>query len=284
MSALIVRNLRVFLRDRLSVFFSFLSVLILILVYALFLGDLNLRDQGGHPGVAPMMDAWLMAGVLTITTVTTTLGAMGTMVNDKSRKIDMDFVSSPISRPSIVGAYVLSAFLVGLIMSVATAALGVGYVVLRGGQMPSLTDGLRLLGLTALSTLTSTAMMAALAGALKTNSAFGAASTLVGSLIGFLAGIYVPVGNLPGAVREVMSFIPQSQAASLLRQTLMAPYLNTVFAGAPPQAAEDLRRLFGVDLYLAGQPLAPGVQVLMLLAAAGLFFALAALMLRRKRK
>ena len=64
MKSLIVRNLKVFFRDRASVFFSLLSVFIIFVLYVLFLGDVwtnelpkvpgregadGQLDHGGHP-------------------------------------------------------------------------------------------------------------------------------------------------------------------------------------------------------------------------------------------
>lgn len=60
------RNIKVFLRDRTSVFFSFLSVIIIILLYVLFLGDTmvkSLQDYVPDPNVARFFaDTWIMVG------------------------------------------------------------------------------------------------------------------------------------------------------------------------------------------------------------------------------
>ena len=59
------------------------------------------------------MDNWVMAGLLAITSLTTTMGAFGIMVTDRTKKIDKDFLSSPISQKHRRG-YVLSALSSGL--------------------------------------------------------------------------------------------------------------------------------------------------------------------------
>ena len=282
MTYLIARNLRVYFRDRLAVFFSFLSALIIILVYALFLG--NVFTDPRFPGVEALMASWLVSGVLTTVTITTTLGALGTMVDDRVLRIDMDFVSSPVPRRAIAGAYVVSAVLVGMLMSLCTAILGFGYIALRGGALPTPETVLRVLGLIVLSTATSTAMLACLAAVLKTNNAFGTASTLIGTLIGFLAGIYLPVGQLPQLVRDAMVFLPPAHAASLFRQTIMEGTLSSSFEGAPAELLTGFREEMGVDLYFAGQRLSSAQQILILLAATLLFFGLAVILMRRKQR
>ena len=79
------RNLKLFFRDRAAVFFSLLAVLIIIGLYVLFLGDMVAGDLTGVPGGRFLMDSWIMAGLLAVTSVTTTMGAVGVVVDDRSR-------------------------------------------------------------------------------------------------------------------------------------------------------------------------------------------------------
>jgi len=63
---LTIRNLKVYFRDKISVFFSFLSVIIIISLYALFLGNVqveSIKSQvGGINGIRYLVDSWIMAG------------------------------------------------------------------------------------------------------------------------------------------------------------------------------------------------------------------------------
>ena len=72
------RNLKLFFRDRASVFFSLLSVIIIIGLYALFLGNIQvqeLEDRVGRdvPGAAWLVNTWILAGILAVSTVTVSL-------------------------------------------------------------------------------------------------------------------------------------------------------------------------------------------------------------------
>ncbi|MCL2321009.1 MAG: ABC transporter permease, partial [Oscillospiraceae bacterium] len=98
MISLVKRNIKVFFRDRTSVFFSLLSVIIVILLYALFLGKSLKSSVQNISHVDFLMDSWVMAGMITVTSVTSTLGAFGVMVMDNNRKISKDFYSSPLKR------------------------------------------------------------------------------------------------------------------------------------------------------------------------------------------
>ncbi|HSK67979.1 MAG TPA: ABC transporter permease [Candidatus Limnocylindria bacterium] len=285
MKALFLRNLRVYFRDRAAVFFSLLSVLLIIMLYALFLGDswLNSDIFAGRPGARWLMDSWLMAGLLSVVSVTATMGAYGTMVDDRARKIIKDFYSSPLSRPALTGGYILGAYVIGLIMSLFTMALGVAYVALRGGAVPGLGVLLRTLGVIALSALANTSMVLFLISFLRSQNAFGTASTLIGTLLGFLTGIYMPLGQLPQAVQGVIKFVPTAHAAALLRQVLMEEPTRTVFAGAPPTANGWFREFSGTTLTLFGHTFTALEHVLVLAGTFAVFSALSMLSLSRKR-
>ena len=85
---LVLRNVRLFLRDRAAVFFSFLSVIIILGMYILFLGKvqrMNLpQEVMDIEGGDWLISSWIMAGILTVSTVTVPLGAVGNLVSKES--------------------------------------------------------------------------------------------------------------------------------------------------------------------------------------------------------
>jgi len=123
------RNLTVFFRDKAAVFFSLLSALIIFGLYIFFLGDLWTSNLESIVNGQEIMDSWLIAGLLTITSFTSAMGAYGVMVEDKARGISKDFYASPVSRKNIVAGYVLSALVTGFIV--------VGYFLLHRGHRSS---------------------------------------------------------------------------------------------------------------------------------------------------
>ena len=284
MRQMMLRNLKVYFRDKLSVFFSLLSVLLTFMLYILFLGDAWTSGLGGTPAARSMMDAWIMAGILAISSLTTTMGAAGTMVDDKTRKIYKDFEASPISRASLAGGYAMASFVVGVIMTVVGLVLAEVYIVLNGGALLSIGALFKMLGLIVLSVLSNTALLTFMMTFIKTNAAFGTASTLVGTLVGFLMGIYVPVGGLPVAVQSVVKALPFSHIAVVMRQVMMQPAIETVFAGAPQQAMDEVLQNFGVRFWVNGTPVSTLASILFLAGAGVLFFALSAWRMTKKKK
>jgi multidrug/hemolysin transport system permease protein len=284
MRAFAVRNLRLFFRDRTSVFFSLLSAFIIIGLYVLFLGDVWTGSLKDMSGVRFLMDSWIMAGLLAVTSMTTTMGAFGIMIDDRAKKISKDFYSSPIKRSSLTSGYIIGSYIIGVIMTLITLLLAEIYIVANGGSILSLTALLKVIGLILLSSMTSTSFILFIVSFFKSTNAFATASTIIGTLIGFLTGIYLPIGQLPDAVQFVIKIFPVSHAAALMRQVMMEAPLSNTFVGAPAEAAEQFRQFMGVDLQFGSTTVSALTSIGILVLTAVVFFLLSMLSLSRKRK
>lgn len=269
-----IRNCKVFLRDRASVLYSFLAVFIIIGLYVLFLGDMMKRSIQDMPGGGFLMDSWIMAGMIAASTFTTTLGSLGTMVEDRAYKIRKDFDASPLRRSTIAGGYMLSAMLLGLLLCVTTLILAEVYIVLNGGELLSVLRMLQAFGVMALSVLASSGMLFFVVSFIKSNNAYGGLSTVAGTLVGFLTGIYIPIGSLPSAVQTFIKFFPTAHAAALLRQIMMAAPSEIAFAGAPASELIAIQEELGV-IFRYGSYTAPAwLHILVLAGTAAVFFGL----------
>lgn len=220
--SLVKRHLRCYFRDTLSVFFSMLGVFIIIGLYLLFLGDVYIESMSASVGdnARFMMDSWIMGGVIAASTLTTTLGAFGIMVTDQENKIMRDFKSSPIKRWQLVASYVLSTMVIGFIMSLLTLVLAELYISIDGSFMSFLAF-IKVLGIIIISVFASSSMVFFLIIFLKSNSALTAISIVIGTVVGFLTGIYMPIGQFDAPIQTVIKIFPTSHSAVLLRQVLM---------------------------------------------------------------
>ena len=278
------RNLLVFFKDKASVFFSLLSVFIIIGMYALFLGDVWTSSMSDIPGARNLMDCWIVAGLIAVTSVTTTMGAFGAMVEDKSKKIIKDIRSSPLPRVSIAGGYILSAFVIGVIMCVVALALCQLYLLSGGGTLFTGMQLLKIFGLILLSTFSNTALVLFFVSFFQSNNAFSIASTIIGTVIGFLTGIYIPIGQLPEGVQTVIKLFPPSHSALLLRQVIMDDAIKTSFAGAPAGTADSLKQMLGVTFQVGDKMVTPIMSIAMLVVAGFVFLGLSMLVLSRKKR
>ena len=279
-----IRNLKVFFKDKTSVFFSLLAVFIIIGLYALFLGDVWVNSLDDAPGARFLMNSWIMAGLLAVTSVTTTMGAFGTMVEDKTKKIIKDFTVSPIKNSQLVGGYIFSGIVIGIIMSLVTLVLAEIYIILSGGTFMGFTALLKVFGLIVLSTITNASLVLFLVSFFKSTSAFGTASTVIGTLIGFLTGIYLPIGELPAGVQWVVKCFPPSHAAALFRQVMMEEPMAVTFEGAPDSVVADFKQMMGVTFQFGETTVSAATSVLILIGSAAVFYALALWNISRKKR
>ncbi|MGI6716107.1 MAG: ABC transporter permease [Eubacteriales bacterium] len=283
MTGIIKRNLLVFFRDRSSVFFSMLAPFIVIGVYVLFLGNAY-SDGFGGMDVTFMMDRWIMAGLLGVTIISTTMGAFAIMVADRSKNTLKDFYSSPVSRSKLTGGYVISSFIIGFIMTLITFALAEIFIVARGGEVLGLTAFLKTLGILVLTNLCNTAIIFFVVTLLSSENAFATASSIVGTMVGFLTGIYVPIGSLPDAVQWVIKIFPPSHSVSLLRQVMMEKPLAETLAADTEGKLEGIKEELGIVLKVGSHDIPPIVSVLLLVVCGAVFYILSIYSLSRKKK
>lgn len=265
LAQLIKRNLWVFFRDRSAVFFSFLSVIIIIGLYALFLADTQARSikslVGEGEDIRFLVDSWIMAGLLAVNTVTVSLGALAVMVRDQETKAMRDFMTAPVRRTTIVFSYIISSFVIGIILTLVGLVVMEGYITIAGGDFLGAAAIVKTVGVLLLCVLNSTAMLFFVTSFVRSTTAFSTVSTVTGTMIGFLAGIYVPIGVLPQSVQYVIEIFPTSHGAVLLRQIFMEAPLTSVFSGAPAAALTEYKEVFGVEFKLGGETLGDGMML-----------------------
>src|SRR5699024_10331825 len=86
MITLIHRHIKLFLKDKMSVFFSLLSVFIIIVLYVLFLSENLIANIPTFENQSAFTFLWMFAGIIAVTTATTPLGALGKYIEDQVSK------------------------------------------------------------------------------------------------------------------------------------------------------------------------------------------------------
>ncbi|MDD3924886.1 MAG: ABC transporter permease [Erysipelotrichaceae bacterium] len=279
-----LRNLRVFFKDKTAVFFSLLAVFVIIGLYVLFLGDVWSASFADVENARFIMDSWIMAGILAVTSFTTTMGAFGIMIEDKAKKINKDLVVSPIKTTSLVGGYIFSSVIIGVIMSLVTLVLAEIYIVIGGGELLSMITFMKVLGLVLLATFTNSSIVLFMVSFFDSLNAFSTASTVVGTLIGFLTGIYLPIGQLPAAIQWLIKLFPVSHAASLFRQVMMQAPLSVGFKDFPTEYVDGFKEFMGVTFLFNDYLVTPIMSILILIVTGFVFYALSVFKLTIKHK
>jgi len=284
-AAVVGRNLRMFFRDRMNVFFSLLGAIILFLLYTLFLGNLQIEGlKTSFPDatadeVRAFVNSWMFAGIVLLSTITTGLGALAPLVNDRETGRFRDFLVSPIHRSQLVLGYLLSAVTVAILMSSIVLAIGLLYLGLVDGTWLPIDSIARLVSITALCCAGFTALTALLVTFVKSNAAFSGLSTVMGTVLGFIAGAYIPVGSLPDGVASGISVLPFAQGAMLLRQEFTRETLLGM-VGTADEAAVSIKEFYGIDILIGDTVVPIWVAVAVLAGIAVVFTALSAARIR----
>lgn len=284
MTAFTKRNLMIFFNDKAAVFFSMLATFIIIGLYILFLGDAMASGLSDFKGVREVMDNWIMAGLLATTSATTTMGAFSSMVYDKSNGVIKDFYVSPIDRRKLAGGYVISSLIIGFLMSFITFLLAEVYIVVCGGSFITYDALIKTVLILLYSSIINTSMMFFLTSFFRSMSAFSAFSTVLCTLMGFLTGIYLPIGQLPNAVQWAVKIFPTSHGAALLRSIMAEDSMSRVFQGLDQKIVNEFSEEFGMYFKFGDYKCTFITSCVYMGACAIVFFGLACFNLSKKQK
>lgn len=256
MFELISRNRKVYTRDRMAFFMSFMSVIILVVVYQVFLGQIQidaikaaLNSNTVSTETLQMVNYWLIAGLTTIISMTGTLGAFGVMVADREKKLSEDFKVSPTSAMKIELSYAIFATLFGIILTMFSCVFAIGIFNGFSSLLDfSAMDYVKIFGIVSLGTVLSASIILPILAFIQTSSAFTTLSTIVGTFIGFISGVYLSIGSVGKTLQQVMTWFPLTQINALLKQVLMKDSLTKVFDKADSSVLTDYKESYGVIL------------------------------------
>jgi len=286
--SLVQRNNKVFRRDKTQVFYSLLSVIIVIVLYAVFLQKMQVdaieQMTEATPELITMVNEWLVAGLLSMIAVTTTLAAYGIAVQDLESKAQADFLTAPISRATIQFSYVFNAFIIGCIFSF-IALIGCEiFIVSTGGELLSIGDFVHVVGLLFLSILLASVFNLFLVLFATTQNSFSTLSTIVGTALGFLCGVYVPIGALPSFAQNLIMYFPISHTTLLLRNAFMGSSITKVFEGIPASNVEEYKEMYGIVYNLHGNILSTSTSVIIILTTILILAILSIILFKKKNK
>lgn len=292
---LVKRNILVYIRDRSNIFFSLLSMLIIIGLMAIFLGNMNvdsilnlLSDYGGRDVVKDKENAkclvllWTLGGIVMVNAITITLAMVGIMVEDEESKRLQSFYASPVNRGILVLGYIVAAFIMGVIMCTLTVLIGLVYGWVLGGIVLSLGSLLHIFLLILLVVFTSSCLVFFITNFVHTSSAFSGLSTIIGSLVGFLAAIYLPMGALPYTIQKALKFLPLLHGSSLLRNELTRVAINKTFEGMPKEVIQGYELHMGISIEWNDALLNDSIKILFLIGCAIMLIALSTLIQKRR--
>lgn len=229
MLMLIKRNLLLYFRNKSGVFFSLLGAFISFGLYILFLKDSIKSSWSGIPNTSQMLDFWLIAGTLVVTSIIATLGGYSVLVSDKEREVYHDLYITDLGKWSLRFSYLISPIIIGIIMQIFMFLIMAVYFIKVDDIKISLSLIPKILLMITISSIMSSIVNMIILNKVKSIDTLGKLATVIGTASGFLIGVYMPIGVLPEAAQTVMKLVPQGYVASLFRQTMLRDDINNAF-------------------------------------------------------
>lgn len=253
------RNIKLYLRDKSTVFFSLISSIIIIALFILFLGRIYINSTISSfssytsiekSSIQALIFSWILAGIIVLNSINIPQMILSRIVLDREAKITNDFYVIPFKRSILGLSYIASSIGVGTVITYISFLFGEGYIYIISGELFSFSTHIIILGIILLCTTSFSSIMYLVYLFVKTSSTIGGLTAFTSSIGGFLAGIYISIGGLSGLTKDIISANPLAHATALVRSVLMEPQIESVFKGAPIQAVNSFRDGMGLNLYV----------------------------------
>lgn len=294
---LTARNIKLYLRDKGSVFFSFLSALIIICLMVFFLGDINLDDiveildkfsLGKHEentkNAELLVLSWTCAGILSINAVTVNLAVFSGMIKDRVSGRLNAIYAAPVSRLKIALSYIAAAWTASVLICLLTLAVTEVYGIVSGMEPYTLMEHMELIAMIMVNSFVYASLMYPLSILAKTEGAWSGFGTVIGTLVGFLGGIYVPIGSLADGIANLMKCTPIIYGTSMFRKIMTHSILEKTFQGVPANIVEKYNEVMGIRLTIADYTLKLRDEWIILLICGTIFLALGMCMLKYEKR
>lgn len=255
LKAMVSRNIKCYLRTRSNIVYSLMSVIIIVGLYVLFLSRTYTDQmktelaQFSATNIQWLSDSIMLSGLIPIISITVSLVVLGIMVEDKEKKIALDFMVAPINRNLWTLSYLITSFLICAVASFGLILFSGIYLYAISGYAWTFLQILSILGVTLLGLFFGNVFMLFVISFAKTANAVGGIGTIVGTMLGFVSGCYMPLGVFPDPAVNFLNSLPFAQNTSLIRKVFLerAPEIMNIKSEGVAYLNEMLK-FYGTDI------------------------------------
>ena len=247
------RTMKLYLKNPLSILFSFVYMLLFIVLISLFLGDYMAKGMMNVYAEVEGMDfshiRWLvdttsMAGVLMINCILVPLNVLTIMVQDSNDNRLDSFLVSAVARNKLVVGYWLAPFIA--------------------------------------NTFSATSILFVVAMLTKSVSLYSTFTGIMSALVGFITGAFLPIGMFPVNIQKIFALIPAHHGATLMRRVMTREPLMATFGNVTDQTvkgtymtAKEIIDIYASEngiTYMFGNVQCPFSAMLIIVIGSGLLF------------
>ncbi len=256
------RNIKLFFKDKGLFFTSIITPMILLVLYATFLGNVY-RDSFAlsfppqmsvsEKLIESCVGGQLFSSLLAVCCVTVAFCSNMLMVQDKMTGARQDMLTAPI-KPSVTAlAYYFSTAISTLLISVIATGMCLIYIGFVGWFLSPL-DILLILLDVFLLVMFGTVLSSIINFFLSSQGQISAVGTIVSSGYGFICGAYMPISQFPDGLQKAIAFLPGTYGTSLIRNHAMRGALAEIEKeGIPSEMVELVKDAIDCNLYFFGE-------------------------------
>lgn len=293
LSILIRRNVKLFFKDKGMFLTSLITPLILLVLYATFLGKvyrdsfvMNLPD-GFKPSdelLDGLVGGQLISSILAVSCVTVAFCSNFLMVQDKANGSIKDFRISPIKSSVLSLSYYVATLISTLLICFTATGICLGYLAFVGWYL-SVSDVLLLVLDVVLLVLFGTALSSIVNYFLSSQGQISAVGTIVSSGYGFICGAYMPIASFNVGLQRILSFLPGTYGTALVRtHAMQGALMQMQNEGVDKQTIEVLKDVLDCNLYFFGNQVSIGAMYGILGGAVAILIIIYILMNSLKKK
>lgn len=240
MNYLIKRHLKVFFKNKLNVFFTFLSPLMIIFIYLVVIARVIQGSYNANIGkynadyARCLTDITLLSGLVSSASFTTALGLCSIIVSDNEKKIVTDFNSAPLTSSQIKYSYLFFNLIFNFLITLGMYLLGIAYMAIRK-DFDILKIEWILLSIVYLfiGCLLGSLITVWITSYVRKQSTYGLISSLLGSLFGFAIGAFIPLNIMPNVLSNILNMLPHTSLTIALKDVASRPIQSELIAHMP---------------------------------------------------
>lgn len=260
--ALIKRNMKLFFKDKGMFFTSMITPMILLVLYATFLGNVyedsfrSALEAAGVMASDTLIDGCvvgeLVSSLLAVSCVTVAFCSNMLMVQDKVTGARRDLTISPVKRSTMALGYYIATLLSTLLVCYTATGICLLYMAKVGWYL-TVTDVLCILLDVLLLVLFGTALSSIINCFLSSQGQISAIGTIVSAGYGFICGAYMPISQFSDGLQKVISCLPGTYGTSLLRNhALRGVFEEMEGQGFPAEVVEAIKDSVDCNVYFFG--------------------------------
>lgn len=255
---LIKRNIKLFFKDKGMFFTSLITPLILLVLYATFLGNVY-RDSfmSGIPEqiklsekvVDGLVGGQLISSILAVSCITVAFCSNFLMVQDKASGVIKDFNITPVKPATMSLSYYFATLISTLLICLIAMGGCLIYIACVGWYF-TFSDILYLILDIFILVMFGTALSSLINFFLSTQGQISAVGAIISSCYGFICGAYMPISSFSKGLQKVISFLPGTYGTSLVRNHSLNGSLDALInEGVPEPVVDELRGVLDCNIY-----------------------------------